>query len=233
MSYIRTHEEAKAQGLMHLTPEEVRSHVYNLLDKSSRWDTWALKYGPAVASVMAAVPGVVMVHNIRAMHRMHNITSGRMVTIIPAVVTPCLASYISQFINADRVMMGKAGCSVCHEVRSVSFQLATGIFMPIVISLGISHLNLRALSIKLPNVNSMEMVKWCRRIMQRNSFMLGANLCLQTAVMSFLAYKQTDQWYHLEAKARENQRKEAESPQKPKSKMITAVNDGLFKISRG
>ena len=68
MAKFRTHDEARAQGLIPLTDHEVREHVYLQLEKSSRWDTWALRYGPGFAGAMAILPGFFMVNSIRNYH---------------------------------------------------------------------------------------------------------------------------------------------------------------------
>ncbi len=83
---IKDPAEARAAGYVAVTAEDALRYAKETVELwEPRRDTLSLRYGPALSTVMAAAPGLLMSARIRNLHGLQTITRGR----IPAGQYTC------------------------------------------------------------------------------------------------------------------------------------------------
>jgi len=195
-----------------LTEAEAQEKAIELL---SEWrpkrDVWTMTYGTGLPACLAAAPAIVLTNDIRRMMKAHRLP-GRLLIMFPATLLPSMSSLVSQYAALQDILVAKTACPVCLEMRTIGLQLTAGTGCSTLLALvGNYYLLWQARARGLPREGLSEVLKWARRVLQRNSFFLASMVLAQAVTTSGVLYFQRRQWLALNKKLTERMHEEVES----------------------
>ena len=175
-----------------------------------------------VPIALSAFPGLAVAAKILQVNRFRvwgptKLTIAMVNTLLPAM----WVTAASQYTYRD-LLLGLTPCSVCLETKAVCIQMLAGVICPSILGAMAANHQLMGLTWKKPWMPGICLTK--KDLMKCKNIVLG-NAVLQAVVVSFLLYRQRNEWWYvqdeLERRRTSDRESRSHSLQKHSPSLIT------------